>query len=64
MESFGLLCIEKDYYNDALWHNVRFQLSYLSPNMCACSHLGYKLEGVAFYANTNPPLSLSLSVHK
>ena len=50
MESFRLLCTKEDYYN-ACSHNVRIRLIYLSPNMCVFT-LGYKLEGVAFYANT------------
>ena len=39
MESFRLLYIEEDYYNYALSHNVRVHFIYLSPKMCACSHL-------------------------
>ena len=40
----------QEYYNTHL-HNVRFRLIYISPNLRACSCLGYKVQGVAFYAN-------------
>ena len=44
------LNIQKD--NNMLWlHNVRSRVIYLSLNLWACSHLGYKVQGVAFYAN-------------
>ena len=59
MESFLLLYYSTITLQDdtnTLLHNVRFQFIYLSPNFRACSHLGYKVEGVAFYANTVSPL--------
>ena len=37
-----------------LLHHVRFRLIYLSPNLWACSHYQYKVEGVTFYANKIP----------
>ena len=33
-------------------HNVRVRHIYISRNLRACSHLGYKVERVAFNANT------------
>ena len=55
MESFILLYfstvdIPEDYNTDI--DDVKVRLIYISPNFKACSHLGYKVEGVAFYANS------------
>ena len=45
---FNNLNVQED---NALSHNVGLRLIYLSTNLWECSHLGYKVEGVAFYAN-------------
>ena len=54
MESFTLLYFSRvdipEEYNTYI-DDVRVWIIYISPNFKACSHLRYKVEGVAFYAN-------------
>ena len=57
LESFTLMyysTIPLQEDNKPHLHNVRFWIIYISPNLRVCSHLGYKVEGVAFYANKLP----------
>ena len=61
IDLFDSLDVQGDHNNShTQQHNVRFRLIYLSPNLCVCSHLGYK-EGVAFYANKHPRKRTTLS---